>query len=126
MLIALFLSSFSDNCKLLFFYFFYVEIHMLYSLILLQEGSSNDRGLYARCFEELFDLANSDSSSTSRFKFSVTVAELYNEQVCYLFFFFSLFFLLLGLKCPASRFSLFDSHLKMELPSCYDAIPIMF
>ncbi|PON84753.1 Kinesin-like protein Kca1/Kca [Trema orientale] len=44
------------------------------------EGSSHDRGLYARCFEELFDLANSDSTSTSRFKFSVTVAELYNEQ----------------------------------------------
>lgn len=45
------------------------------------EGSSHDRGLYARCFEELFDLANSDSTSTSRFKFSVTVAELYNEQM---------------------------------------------
>ncbi|KAF3439212.1 hypothetical protein FNV43_RR17487 [Rhamnella rubrinervis] len=45
------------------------------------EGSSHDRGLYARCFEELFDLANSDSTSTSRFKFSVTVFELYNEQV---------------------------------------------
>ncbi|KAE8010523.1 hypothetical protein FH972_006890 [Carpinus fangiana] len=44
------------------------------------EGSSHDRGLYARCFEELFDLANSDSTSTSRFKFSVTVFELYNEQ----------------------------------------------
>lgn len=45
------------------------------------EGSSHDRGLYARCFEELFDLANSDSTATSRFKFSVTVAELYNEQM---------------------------------------------
>ncbi|XP_062100325.1 kinesin-like protein KIN-14B [Humulus lupulus] len=45
------------------------------------EGSSHDRGLYTRCFEELFDLANSDSTSTSRFKFSVTVAELYNEQM---------------------------------------------
>ncbi|KAG6702704.1 hypothetical protein I3842_07G048500 [Carya illinoinensis] len=44
------------------------------------EGSSHDRGLYARCFEELFDLANSDSTSTSQFKFSVTVFELYNEQ----------------------------------------------
>ncbi|KAG8642825.1 hypothetical protein MANES_12G126900v8 [Manihot esculenta] len=44
------------------------------------EGSSHDRGLYARCFEELFDLANSDSTSTSRFNFSVTVFELYNEQ----------------------------------------------
>ncbi|XP_050204784.1 kinesin-like protein KIN-14A isoform X2 [Mercurialis annua] len=45
------------------------------------EGSSHDRGLYARCFEELFDLANSDSTSTSRFTFSVTVFELYNEQI---------------------------------------------
>ncbi|KAL5556551.1 hypothetical protein UlMin_038787 [Ulmus minor] len=45
------------------------------------EGSSHDRGLYARCFEELFDLANSDSTSTSRFKFSVTIFELYNEQI---------------------------------------------
>ncbi|KAL6277330.1 hypothetical protein ACE6H2_020931 [Prunus campanulata] len=45
------------------------------------EGSSHDRGLYACSFEELFDLANSDSTSTSRFKFSVTVFELYNEQI---------------------------------------------
>ncbi|KAM1161320.1 hypothetical protein ACFX2B_000431 [Malus domestica] len=45
------------------------------------EGSSHDRGLYARSFEELFDLSNSDSTSTSRFKFSVTVSELYNEQM---------------------------------------------
>ncbi|KAJ4825348.1 Kinesin-like protein KIN-14A [Turnera subulata] len=46
-----------------------------------KEGSANDRGLYARCFEELFDLANSDSVSTSQFTFSVTVFELYNEQM---------------------------------------------
>ncbi|CAN1216198.1 Kinesin-like protein KIN-14A [Linum perenne] len=45
------------------------------------EGSSHDRGLYARCFEELFDLANSDSTSASRFIFYVTVFELYNEKV---------------------------------------------
>ncbi|KAJ4714545.1 Kinesin-like protein [Melia azedarach] len=45
------------------------------------EGSSHDRGLYARCSEELFDLSNSDSTSTSRFSFSVTVFELYNEQI---------------------------------------------
>ncbi|KAG6594903.1 Kinesin-like protein KIN-14A, partial [Cucurbita argyrosperma subsp. sororia] len=45
------------------------------------EGTSHDRGLYARCFEELFDLANSDSTSTSRFNFLVTVCELYNEQI---------------------------------------------
>ncbi|XP_054808592.1 kinesin-like protein KIN-14B isoform X2 [Prosopis cineraria] len=44
------------------------------------EGSSYDRGLYARCFEELFDLANSDSTSTSHYKFSVTIFDLYNEQ----------------------------------------------
>ncbi|KAL6959447.1 Kinesin-like protein KIN-14B, variant 2 [Sarracenia purpurea var. burkii] len=45
------------------------------------EGSSHDRGLYARSFEELFDLANSDTTSTSRFNFYVTVFEIYNEQV---------------------------------------------
>ncbi|KAL6222839.1 hypothetical protein ACLB2K_006229 [Fragaria x ananassa] len=45
------------------------------------EGSSHDGGLYACSFEELFDLANSDATSTSRFKFSVTVFELYNEQI---------------------------------------------
>lgn len=45
------------------------------------EGSSHDRGLYARCFEELFDLSNSDATSTSQFNFSVTVFELYNEQL---------------------------------------------
>ncbi|XP_044469860.1 kinesin-like protein KIN-14B [Mangifera indica] len=45
------------------------------------EGSSHDRGLYSRCFEELFDLSNLDSTSTSRYKFSVTVFELYNEQI---------------------------------------------
>ncbi|KAF5747327.1 geminivirus Rep-interacting motor protein-like isoform X1 [Tripterygium wilfordii] len=45
------------------------------------EGSSHDRGLYFRCFEELFDLANSDSTSASRFNFSVTVFDLYNEKI---------------------------------------------
>ncbi|XP_018486148.2 kinesin-like protein KIN-14B [Raphanus sativus] len=45
------------------------------------EGSNQDRGLYARCFEELIDLANSDSTSTSQFSFSVSVFELYNEQI---------------------------------------------
>ncbi|XP_027918894.1 kinesin-like protein KIN-14B isoform X2 [Vigna unguiculata] len=44
------------------------------------EGSSYDRGLCARCFEELFDLSNLDSTSTSQYKFCVTVCELYNEQ----------------------------------------------
>lgn len=45
------------------------------------EGSSHDRGLYFRCFEELFDLSNSETTTTSRFSFSVTVFELYNEQI---------------------------------------------
>ncbi|XVF59093.1 hypothetical protein PTKIN_Ptkin07bG0247200 [Pterospermum kingtungense] len=45
------------------------------------EGSTHDRGLYARCFEELFDLANSDLTSTSKFNFSVTAFDLYNEQI---------------------------------------------
>ncbi|KAF5749741.1 hypothetical protein HS088_TW03G00066 [Tripterygium wilfordii] len=45
------------------------------------EGSSHDRGLYFRCFEELFDLTNSDSTSASQYNFSVTVFDLYNEQI---------------------------------------------
>ncbi|KNA06256.1 hypothetical protein SOVF_182410 [Spinacia oleracea] len=45
------------------------------------EGSSHDRGLYVRCFEELFDLSNSENTSVSRFSFTVTVVELHNEQV---------------------------------------------
>ncbi|XP_043710873.1 kinesin-like protein KIN-14L [Telopea speciosissima] len=45
------------------------------------EGSSYDRGLYVRSFEELFDLSNSDTTSASRFNFYVTMFELYNEQV---------------------------------------------
>ncbi|CAN8256716.1 unnamed protein product [Cochlearia groenlandica] len=45
------------------------------------EGLNHDRGLYARCFEELFDLANSDTTSTSQFSFSVSVFEIYNEQI---------------------------------------------
>ncbi|KAK8533806.1 hypothetical protein V6N13_028507 [Hibiscus sabdariffa] len=49
------------------------------------EGSNHDRGLYARCFEELFDLANSDLTSTSKFNFSVTAFDLYNEQIRDLF-----------------------------------------
>ncbi|KAK7309573.1 hypothetical protein RJT34_06413 [Clitoria ternatea] len=45
------------------------------------EGTSYDRGLYARCFEELFDLANSDTTATSQYKFCITAFELYNEQI---------------------------------------------
>ncbi|KAK4796405.1 hypothetical protein SAY86_028731 [Trapa natans] len=44
------------------------------------EGSNHDRGLCARCFEELFDLANSDLTPMSRFDFSITALELRNEQ----------------------------------------------
>ncbi|XWS41648.1 hypothetical protein CRYUN_Cryun17cG0100400 [Craigia yunnanensis] len=45
------------------------------------EGSNHDRGLYTRCFKELLDLANSDSTSTSKFNFAVTAFNLYNEQI---------------------------------------------
>jgi hypothetical protein len=45
------------------------------------EGSSHDRGLYLRSFEELFDLSNSDTTSTSHFNFYITACELYNDQV---------------------------------------------
>uniref|UniRef100_A0A0E0HMQ6 Kinesin motor domain-containing protein n=1 Tax=Oryza nivara TaxID=4536 RepID=A0A0E0HMQ6_ORYNI len=47
----------------------------------LVEGSSHDRGLYLRSFEELFDLSNSDTTSTSHFNFYITACELYNDQV---------------------------------------------
>ncbi|KAG6501716.1 hypothetical protein ZIOFF_041599 [Zingiber officinale] len=45
------------------------------------EGSSHERGLYLRSFEELFDLSNSDTASTSQYTFYVTAFELHNEQV---------------------------------------------
>ncbi|XP_047311856.1 kinesin-like protein KIN-14B [Impatiens glandulifera] len=45
------------------------------------EGSNHDRGLYARCFEELFDLSNSDATSTSHYNFSVSIFEIYNEKI---------------------------------------------
>lgn len=45
------------------------------------EGSRHDRGLYARCFEELFDVSNSDTTSTSRFNFFLSIFELHNEQI---------------------------------------------
>lgn len=51
------------------------------SMLSFQEGSSHDRGLYLRCFEELFDLSNSDTTSTSHFNFYFTACELYNDQV---------------------------------------------
>ncbi|XP_057862151.1 kinesin-like protein KIN-14L isoform X2 [Cryptomeria japonica] len=45
------------------------------------EGSSHDRGVYFRAFEELYDLSNADTTSSSKFYFHVTVFELHNEQV---------------------------------------------
>lgn len=63
-----------------------MEVDVMVFFYAFQEGSSHDRGLYARCYEELFDLANSDATATSRFDFSVTVFELHNEQVSFLFF----------------------------------------
>ncbi|XP_020580835.1 kinesin-like protein KIN-14L [Phalaenopsis equestris] len=45
------------------------------------EGASQERGLYQRSFEELFDLSNLDTTSTCQYKFHVTAFDLYNEQV---------------------------------------------
>ncbi|XP_072952795.1 kinesin-like protein KIN-14L [Typha angustifolia] len=45
------------------------------------EGSSHERGLYLRSFEELFDLCNLDTTSTAQYKFYITAFELYNDQV---------------------------------------------
>nr|CAD1826270.1 unnamed protein product [Ananas comosus var. bracteatus] len=45
------------------------------------EGSIHERGLYLRSFEELFDLSNLDTTSTSQYSFYVTAFELYNDQV---------------------------------------------
>lgn len=74
-----------DFCYCLFSQWFVISLWLSVESTLLavvcQEGLNHDRGLYARCFEELFDLANSDSTSTSRFSFSLSVFEIYNEQV---------------------------------------------
>uniref|UniRef100_A0A7N0T783 Kinesin motor domain-containing protein n=1 Tax=Kalanchoe fedtschenkoi TaxID=63787 RepID=A0A7N0T783_KALFE len=45
------------------------------------EGTINDRGLYARCFEELFDLSNTDVTCTSQYNFYASVFEIYNKQM---------------------------------------------
>eukprot|EP01018_Ginkgo_biloba_P002957 Gb_34369 [translate_table: standard] len=45
------------------------------------EGPGHDRGVYFRAFEELFDLSNADSTSTSTFSFHITMLELHNEKV---------------------------------------------
>lgn len=44
------------------------------------EGSSHDRGLYFRAFEELFNFSNANAYS-SKFDFHVTMFELHNEEV---------------------------------------------
>lgn len=44
------------------------------------EGSSHDRGLYFRVFEELFDFSNANAYS-SKIDFHVTMFELHNEEV---------------------------------------------
>lgn len=92
-------------------------LNQLSWLLFCQEGSNHDRGLYARCFEELFDLANSDSTSTSRFSFSLSVFEIYNEQVLPIeskvlillaFIFFTKIVLQWNLTCLIRQFSLSD------------------
>lgn len=45
------------------------------------EGTNQERGLYQRSFEELFDLSNMDTTSTCQYKFYATAFDLYNEQV---------------------------------------------
>ncbi|KAJ7519392.1 hypothetical protein O6H91_20G036500 [Diphasiastrum complanatum] len=45
------------------------------------EGPTHDRGVYFRTFEELFDLSNSDSTSSSKCLFGVTMFEIQNEQI---------------------------------------------
>lgn len=63
--------------------FFLTRLQQFVFLIMrsFQEGSSHDRGLYLRSFEELFDLSNSDTTSTAHFNFYFTACELYNDQV---------------------------------------------
>ncbi|KAM7262173.1 hypothetical protein ACFE04_021250 [Oxalis oulophora] len=70
------------DSQTVYVFFEHGKISMIISYyVMMAEGLSHDRGLYARCFEELFDLANSDLALNSQFHFSVTVFELYNEQV---------------------------------------------
>lgn len=77
-ILFLFLSTYINGFFVISLWL-YVESTLLTAVC--QEGSNHDRGLYARCFEELFDLSNSDSTSTSRFSFSLSVFEIHNEQV---------------------------------------------
>jgi hypothetical protein len=46
-----------------------------------QEGTPHNRGLFHRAFEELFHLSNETTAVTSKYTFSVSVLEMYNEQV---------------------------------------------
>ncbi|GBG67038.1 hypothetical protein CBR_g78819 [Chara braunii] len=45
------------------------------------EGTSQNRGVYYRSFQELLLLANQNTTPTSRYQFFVTMIEIYNEQI---------------------------------------------
>eukprot|EP00252_Welwitschia_mirabilis_P022530 TRINITY_DN6116_c0_g1_i1.p1 TRINITY_DN6116_c0_g1~~TRINITY_DN6116_c0_g1_i1.p1 ORF type:complete len:1294 (-),score=319.31 TRINITY_DN6116_c0_g1_i1:306-4187(-) len=45
------------------------------------EGSSHNRGLYFRAFEELFDLANATAMYSSKVYFYVTMLDLCNDEI---------------------------------------------
>eukprot|EP00249_Psilotum_nudum_P024264 c29136_g3_i1 orf=1113-5150(+) len=45
------------------------------------EGPHNDRGIFFRAFEELFDLCNTNATPASSFLLYMTMFGLYNEQV---------------------------------------------
>ena len=51
----------------------------MYTFVLLQEGPNNDRGVVHRAFQELFELSNNDTTSTSKFSFSISMFELTSE-----------------------------------------------
>ncbi|KAH0460622.1 hypothetical protein IEQ34_011285 [Dendrobium chrysotoxum] len=51
------------------------------SIFAYGQSTSQERGLFQRSFEELFDLSNMDMTSTCQYKFHVTAFDLYNEQV---------------------------------------------
>lgn len=89
-----------------------------------QEGSKHDRGLYARCYEELFDLSNSDTTSTSRFNFSVSVFELYHEQVSVLHKYFIFFLPLAGLLLDSIPFILQIRDLLLESGNSHPKIRV--
>ncbi|GAQ85314.1 Kinesin [Klebsormidium nitens] len=45
------------------------------------EGTPHNRGLFHRAFEELFHLSNETTAVTSKYIFSVSILEMYNEQI---------------------------------------------